>query len=205
MSWKSHSIRVVPLVTGSVELEVYSLAPHGNGFQVSDLGFLQHARSGLLVVMSPDGRPENAPIAKRYDANLKKFTRSLADIVEQGMAGRHPDAIVELPSTRNFNKPYTAEILTRFPAARDLTLIVDRHGNVKSGEDASFDEVLADTFIHGTDGLDTLKTVLLVDDILAEGKTAAAIVDRLREAGLSSKARIVLAVPLVTYKSAPVG
>jgi hypothetical protein len=200
MSWKPYSTRVVPLVTGSVELAVYSLAPHGYGFPDAILSFLQYARE------LPDGRPENASRALEYANTQKYHTRKLADIVEQGMAGGHPDAIVELPSTRNFNKPYTAEIRRRFPDARNLPPIVGRHWKVRSAESASFEEVLADTFIiSDNDGLDTLKTVLLVDDILGEGKTVAAIVARLREAGLSSTAHIVLAVPLVIYKPPPVG
>jgi predicted phosphoribosyltransferase len=78
---------------------------------------------------------------------------------------------------------------------------LQRLGNTRSGEGASSADVLADTVAIGEPQLDDVGTLIVVDDILEAGKAAGAAIARLRESGLPEHCRIVLAVPLVVYKS----
>jgi hypothetical protein len=180
---------------------VYSLAAHGASFAVSELAYLQYIRSGILKATSPTGRAEDAPVAICYLANVSRFASALADQVAVGLGGDVPDAIVELPSTCDFNKPYTTALVRRFPTAVNLSAHLSRLRNVKAGEGASFADVLADTIIDGSLSLHGIKSVLLIDDVLEGGKTSGAVITRLRERGLPTTSRIILAVPLVAFRS----
>lgn len=200
MTWKAEDSRTLHTAAGDVPLVVFSLAPHGPSVRPSDLGFLQHVRSGILAASSPTGQPEDAPSAVRYREGVRRFADALADHVAQGLAQDAPDLIIELPSSRDFNAPYTAAIKSRFPDAVDLTAAVRRVGNVRSGAGSSADAVLADTVIATDYNLSAVRTLVLIDDILDEGKTAGAVIARLREAGLPVRANISLAVPLVIVR-----
>ena len=113
--WTPKSVRVVPLGKGSAKIDVYSLAPHGPGIRPSVLSYFQFARVGVLKAISRTGRDEDSPLGIEYANRVHEFTRSLADLVTTGMGGQEPDIVVELPSTRNYNKPYTAALSKRFP------------------------------------------------------------------------------------------
>jgi pyrimidine operon attenuation protein/uracil phosphoribosyltransferase len=59
--------------------------------------------------------------------------------------------------------------------------------------------LFTDTSVTGTPPLANIRSLLLIDDVLAEGKTVAAVVARLPEAGLPEETRILVAVPLVVF------
>lgn len=197
MTWKPKDLRQIPTATGPLEIEVWSLAPHGNGNRLSDLAYLQHIRSGVAKVVSPTGRPEDSLQAGRYFAGLPKFADALTNLVAAELQDVQPDAILELPSTRDFNAPYTSAIQERFPTAVNLTGAISRCGQVKSGQSDSFDDILADTVGNSPLDLSNVKTLVIIDDVFGKGKTVGAAVSRLRELGLPADARVALAVPLV--------
>lgn len=189
--------RKIPAAGHDVEIELYSLAPHGTGVPVSALAYLQHARSGVAKALSPTGKPEDSPQAKLYFAGLDKFCDSLADQIVHGLGDAQPDAILELPSSRDFNAPYTAALRNRFPLVQDLTGALSRLGQVRSGETGSFDDVLEDTIASPNYDISKVRTIVIVDDVLGNGKTVGAAIVRLRERGLPADARILVATPLV--------
>lgn len=191
--------RLSPDGSACVAFEIYSLAPYGNNFPPTTLEFLQSVRSGALRAISPTGNPEDTLIGRTYQAMLQDFTLRLADVFESGSGLGPPDALIEVPSTRPYNRPYADEFRRRFSETLDLTPNVHRAGQFKSGEGASFQEVFTDTSVTGTPPLANIRSLLLIDDVLAEGKTVAAVVARLREAGLPEETRILVAVPLVVF------
>lgn len=197
MEWEPKSIRLVPTSNGSLEIVVYSLAPHGTGCRPTPLSYLQYIRNGMLKNFDPEGVVFSAVM--KYPLDADKFASKLATEVAQGLGQIHPDGIIELPSTQEFNGPYTAAMRTQFSGAIDLSSQVTRLHKVKSGDGVSFNDVLADTRFIGNDNLDRLQTILLVDDIFEGGKTSGAVITRLIEAGLSSDTNFILAVPLVIF------
>ena len=205
MDWKPTIRFAVPTGETTTEVDVVSLAPHGQGYGVSKLAYLQYVRSGMLKVMSPTGRAEDSPITHTYLANVKNYAMMLAAAVEEAIGDGVPDAVIETPSSRDLNQPYTRALLERFPQASDLSSHLCRLGKVKSGEGASAQEVLADTVSADVPQLGGVGTIIVVDDVLEAGKAAGAVIARLRESGLPDTARIILAVPLVVYKSSTAG
>jgi len=205
MVWKPTIRFEVPTGETITDVDVVSLAPHGQGYVVSNLAYLQYVRSGILKVMSPTGRAEDSTITHTYQANVNTYAATLAAAVAKAMGDGVPDAVIETPSSRDLNQPYTQALLERFPEALDLSSHLHRLGKVKSGEGASAQEVLADTVAVGLPQLGGVGTIIVVDDVLEAGKSTGAVIARLRESGLPNTARIILAVPLVAYKSSTAG
>jgi adenine/guanine phosphoribosyltransferase-like PRPP-binding protein len=87
-----------------------------------------------------------------------------------------------------------AAIVQRWPNARAITSTFDRKGVTKSG-DPGHVSVMVSELIHTPDGKERdIKSLLIVDESVGEGKTAAAILELLRKAGMSPEAKITLAV-----------
>lgn len=197
--WMPKEIRQVSTETGEIKVEVYSLAAFGGGHGASALTYLQNVRSGVAGVMSTNNSPESSPQGIGYYSGVQKFAEELAKRVADGLGAESPDAILELPSTLNFNAPYVTALLQRFPTTANLGGTIVRAHRVRSGETSSFADVLADTTASVGQDLSRIRILVMVDDIFAQGKTVGAAIVRLREAGLPVIARIVVATPLVVF------
>lgn len=199
MTWNPRFRRQVPTGNQATDVHVVSLAPHGSAYPVSRLAYLQYVRSGMLKVFSTTGQAEDSTYSIQYLANVASYAACLASAVEQELGGEIVDAILEVPSSRDLNKPYTQAILSRYPNAVNLTKHLKRLGSVKSGEGASSAEVLADTIAMDLPPLENIHKLVIVDDVLGSGNAVGAVIARLQNSGLPDTCQICLAVPLVVF------
>jgi uracil phosphoribosyltransferase len=90
--------------------------------------------------------------------------------------------------------PFKNAVTTRWPKAQDITATFDRQGVTKAA-DAGGVDVMVKELKHKPDGQErAIKSLLIVDESVAEGKTAAAIIEHLRAAGMPKEAKVTLAV-----------
>ena len=134
--------------------------------------------------------PENFA-AKQYFAMEHFYAARLA-----GQLNKNWDAVVAPPSSRPWARPYLEAAKSMHPAI-DLTPRFTRVGPVRSGDPTtSMDEVIASLAYQARGDESGFATVLCIDDVLASGKTIAAIVHLLRQHGLPSSAVFQVAVAL---------
>lgn len=153
------------------------------------LAFLHHVRSGNYERVT--GNDPEATFGDAYRRSVPSFagqlTRALADC--------HFDAILSPPSSRADADAYRAAFATQHPTAMDLTNAFSRSGKVKSGPGTSLPELIADLAFSPPTGIGNCQTILIVDDVLGDGKTAAAIIERLKP-HVPRDATFTLACPL---------
>lgn len=158
------------------------------GLTTSPLTYLQGKRSKGVVL----GDYESLETAKTYRAMLWKFTgRLLAQI--DGDFG----AVVSPPSRFCDADPYRQAFLSQ-PAvhATDLTGRFARVGQVLAGESPSLQD-LTNALVYSAEGDErTWQSILIVDDTTSSGRSAAALLERLRGAALEKTAKVTIASPL---------
>ena len=159
--------------------------------------YLQGVRSGSLAKISSTGNPEDTATAKNYHAMLWKYKGQLVNEVLDPSVTAPVTAIVS-PPTRfpQHSEPYRLAIRDKLPGVIDLTDRFCRSGNVHSGEDASFDEICAALDYRAANDEVTISSLLIVDDVFSRGRTAAAMVFKLRAAGLPIISPVTIAFPL---------
>lgn len=97
------------------------------------------------------------------------------------------------PSSRDDAQPYLEAILERMKTA-PLKGTFSRKGK-KKATDAGTVEEMVEEFDYKAGGDETdLKSVIIVDETLATGKTIAATLKHLRNAGMPQGCRIAIAV-----------
>jgi hypothetical protein len=155
--------------------------------------YLQGVRSGSLAKISSTGDPEDTAAAKNYYAMLWKYKGQLASEVPEPPV----TAIVSPPSRfPQHAEPYRLAIRDRFRGVLDLTDRFCRSGNVHSGEDASFDDICAALTYRTENDEAIISSLLIVDDVFSRGRTAAAMVLKLRASGLAISSPVTVAFPL---------
>lgn len=106
------------------------------------------------------------------------------------------DCVLSPPSRFDHARPYREAILRRMPGAVDLSADFTRKEGTYAGCGHSLPALRRALSFHLRIPLGSLESVLIVDDILWQGKTASAVIHHLRRAGLPDEARIALACPL---------
>jgi len=126
---------------------------------------------------------EDSPLALEY-RNLvgPKFSKILK--AEVGAANFEFDAVVSPPSSRSDALPYRLAI-NAHRGAHDLTANFSRRGEVRIGaNDTTMKQAVAE-LSYSPDGTEAaITSLLIVDDVLASGRTVAAIVHHLLDAGM---------------------
>ena len=153
--------------------------------------YLQGVRSGLLGADEPEDKIH-------YERNLKFGSIKLA--CEAKSHAPHVDAVVSPPSSRNDADPYREAILRILPPRTiDLTTNFSRNGSVKSGDAATTLSQLINNMSYAPCGLESsIGSLVIVDDLIAQGKTVAALLDHIRHAGLKQSADVtVVAIALI--------
>ena len=103
------------------------------------------------------------------------------------------DAVVSPPSSRRDIDAYRRAILTRAPV-RVLSGFT-RKGKVKAGDRGSTLADVIDEFVYVPNGQEReIFSLIIIDESVAEGKTAAALLEHLKRHGLPDEAEVVLAV-----------
>ncbi|MDW9788519.1 hypothetical protein GOB29_28740 [Sinorhizobium meliloti] len=135
---------------------------------------------------------EDSNTAEDYRRLLPKLVSSIVAEIEK--AGIEFDAIVAPPSSRQDTEPFKQAVMARWPKARDLSPSFKRHGVAKSADPGDVSAMVKEV-VYTPDGKQKdIKSVLIVDESVGEGKTAAAILEHLRAAGLPRDTKVTLAV-----------
>jgi hypothetical protein len=156
------------------------------------LMYLQGIRTGSLAAVSPSGRPEDAAESRTYSSLRDRHVARLTVEVSEPVL-----AVISPPSRHSeLTLPYRDAVKKRFPHATDLTDRFKRAENVSAGESASLTDLVNALTYHPGGDEGTFSSLLIIDDVFARGRTAAALVKRLREAGLPENCTITIAAPL---------
>jgi hypothetical protein len=85
------------------------------------------------------------------------------------------DTVVLAPSSRHDAVPFMTAIATRWPNARGITSSFNRQGVAKAANPGG-PEVMGKELVHPPDGKEKeIRSLLIVDESVGEGKTAAII------------------------------
>lgn len=153
----------------------------------SDIGYLQRVRS---MANLPPALLQG--MEQRYRAGLAVWPAQLAAHIDAPVA-----AIVSPRSSRpELIEPYLQAMRDKFPVAVDLTGSFERTGEQRAGEGATVAELIAATSYRPAGDERSLDAIVIVDDVVAEGKSAAAVIALLRTAGVPETAKIRIAAPL---------
>jgi len=107
------------------------------------------------------------------------------------------DAVVSPPTSfPHPPEPYREAIKKKFAKAVDLTERFTRSCDYSSGEEAAFDRMMEAVSYTPAGDEPQCRTLVIVDDIVSSGRTAALVVSKVRDAGLPVGARILVAAPL---------
>lgn len=135
---------------------------------------------------------EDSNIATEYRSLLPKLVAEIVAEIEK--AGSEFDAIVIPPSSRQDAEPFKQAVMARWPKARDLSPCFERHGKIKLADPGDVGAMVKE-FVYASNGEEKdIESLLIVDESVGEGKTAAAIIEHLRAAGLSKDSKVTLAV-----------
>lgn len=128
-----------------------------------------------------------------YRAMLPKLQNALVQQIEA--SGVQFDAIVCPPSSGNDAQPYREAILSRWPVI-DLTDTFTRLGKLKAQRlETTVDDLVEREFVHAPNGNElSIKSILIIDEAIATGKSAAAMIELLRRAGMPADAQVSIAV-----------
>jgi hypothetical protein len=107
------------------------------------------------------------------------------------------DAIALVPSSRTLSRPYADAIVDRFPL--DLSQFFRKADGVRAADCNDFEQLVAAISYSGP-RQDSLRSVVLVDDVFESGRSAAATILRLRGAGMPASATVSIAVGLRVFR-----
>jgi glutamine phosphoribosylpyrophosphate amidotransferase len=150
---------------------------------IGDLIYLQSIRSGILKPGSLVIPAHETMVTFKYSIQLR--TETQLDSV---------DAVASPPSTRTDAAPYREKFAGI--ASIDITERFSRRAPFKAGTSNDLDEVRASMSYASAGDESNLRSILIVDDILASGRTVSGMVSHLREAGASYLNEIYVAAPL---------
>ncbi len=152
--------------------------------------YFQGLRNGLLARMT-DGHPENSCITRNYAAMESTYACRL----ERELPEETFDAILSPPSRYDQAGAYRNAYVTAGRGRRDLTDRLSKLGGNLSGEGANLEQIVDELKYDARGDEVCLRSVLIVDDTFNTGKTAAAVITRLMEAGIPEDCSFVVAVP----------
>jgi hypothetical protein len=155
---------------------------------------LLHLRTARLQPLEGclPGRLGGDPWRLNYLRNLPYFCLELV----QGLARECFDFVVSPPSRFPHAAPYRSAFLREWGPAHDLSDCFVRRSESYAGSGASFASHCRALDFRGDADLRACRSILIVDDILWRGVTAAALLFHLQRRGLPRSARIALACPL---------
>lgn len=150
--------------------------------ELHDLIYLHSVRTGRA----------SEEMAIRYKAMAPIYAARLAQSAIQEKP--HFDAIVSPPSERADADVYRNDLIGRTEAL-DLTERFSRKGKVKASTASSAQEII-DEFDYAPQGDEhKIRSLLIVDESVASGKTIVAVLEHLRRAGLPENCNIMVAAP----------
>lgn len=165
------------LPTGEKVTLIYGAKHPGKGTT-----YLNAARMGPV--------DETSHMAVEYHATKRFYGAELAAQVKGEVSDF--DAVVSPPSSRPDANPYREAVL-RDSSAHDLTSHFLRKGKIKVGHKDITLEQAIDEMIYTGDGTESgIKSLLIVDESIASGKTVAAVLHHMRKAGLPKGCKLTV-------------
>jgi hypothetical protein len=165
------------LPAGKVRAELVTLATYKAESGVDPrhlraLGFLHKAKAHVWRHRLTEQE------RREYEEQLPSLAEAFADALPEGPYA----ALVVAPSSRpDLVCPFALAVRRRFPHAHDLSPFFSREATVRSGEGASFDELLEATRCDTQPWPTAVGTLLVLDDVYSKGTTAAVLAHLLRE------------------------
>jgi hypothetical protein len=134
---------------------------------------------------------EQSGMAVEYHGMARAYSWELAAQVKDEVPDF--DAVVSPPSSRQDAHPYREAVL-RERSARDLTPNFSRKGEVKIGHnDTTLEQAIDELIYTRNDTESGIKSLVIVDESIASGKTVAAILYHMRKAGLPDGCKVTVA------------
>lgn len=128
-----------------------------------------------------------------YYLRLPKLVSALVAEVQQ--PGIQFDAVLRIASSGIDAVPYMTALCAAFPGITDLTPNLTRKGRVRAANGKTTLADLIEEFEYTPSGAEvSFKSLLIVDETYATGKSVAAVLEHLRGAGLPEDADITVAV-----------
>jgi predicted phosphoribosyltransferase len=118
----------------------------------------------------------------------------LPELIEAMMAaldGLEFDTIAMAPSSRSDAVPFTKAVTERWPDARDITDHFSK-GSTKAADDGDLRSLVSSMGYTADDKEELIGSLLIVDESIATGKTAAAMIERLKAAGMGENVDVTL-------------
>lgn len=126
-----------------------------------------------------------------YHRAIPELRELLVQEIEQ--AGITFDAVVCPPSDGQDVEPYRKAILKHWPV-HDFTPNFTRHGRKRAVRPETTVEDMIDEFVYTPDGKEAeVRTLLIIDESVASGKTIAAVLHHLRKHGMVEDAAVAAA------------
>jgi len=159
--------------------------------QSGGLYYLQGLRSKVLEGIFGDS--EKNPYADLYRMELQKYVKELCDSLDV----QSIEAIVCPPSSKPYlQRPYLEAIKNANNSIIDLTGSIKRKKNISAGKGIDLNSYIDGLYIEKPEKLNSIRSLLVVDDVLGRGKTVAALVSFLRNNGLPNDGRVEVMCPL---------
>lgn len=153
---------------------------------------LQHLNNVRTRMVTGDA------MAQAYEGMKSTFAVQLAKEVAQEVPTA--DTIVVPPSSRSDTQAYLAKILELQPGLRNLSSQMKRKGKIKAIGATSTASVVRE-FEYQPDGKESsIKSLLILDDIVGTGRTSVSMLFYLCRAGLPSDCEITIVTPFWTKR-----
>jgi ABC-type uncharacterized transport system ATPase subunit len=166
------------LPTGELVTVIY-----GVKYPAKGTTYLQGMRSGRIT--------EEHPEAREYHGMEKVYADQLAAAVAAEIT--EADAIVSPPSSREDAKPFREAILRKVNTT-PLGGTFSRKEKRKAADAKTVEEMVEEFEYRAGDNEPDLKSIIVVDESIATGKTIAATLNHLRQTGMLKDCRVVVAV-----------
>ena len=174
-------------------VEVHCIMQSDDQKEAGPLWHLHEVRSPMAQRVASENPKLYQRRANAYENKLETYIEHLTQLVE----GEDFDVITKAPSSREDAQPYFDSIKAEFPDALDLSDCFSKKDDCKAGSAGSLKEFLPCLFFDCDSELGDYSSLLIVDDLMSNGLTAAAMIRRLYEEGLQDEAEISVAVPLL--------
>lgn len=137
-------------------------------------------------------------LAETYEGSKSMFAAMLAKEIAQEIP--ELDAILVPKSSRDDVQPYLAKVLELKPGLQILSPRMTRKNKVKAISATSFASVIRE-FEYQPDGAEgSIKSLLILDDIVGTGRTSLAMLYHLCKAGLAKDCQVTIATPFWTTR-----
>jgi len=158
-------------------------------FEPGRFSYLQGVGSGLIK------RLENYEASETARVYLESATRDQEELACLIGCSRY-DALLS-PPTRHpqLTDGYRRAFAAHAPQALDITDRFQRVKGVRSGPGRPLQAVVDDIRYESHGDESAFRKIIIIDDIFATGTTAAAMIHRMRQAGLSDECSFVIACP----------